>query len=136
MFYLQINLIAPPLYVVTTTTLERELGVETLKKAIEAIEKAINESNGQFSVKMEVRICQAISFLQYSYMYQWTTHICFVYCGVITAVQNVRIAYNLPDHMQWSATQQMNVRKWSYGHSCSHALIGVACTCARNARTY
>lgn len=52
----KINLIAPPLYVVTTTTLERELGVETLKKAIEAIEKAINESNGQFSVKMEPKV--------------------------------------------------------------------------------
>ena len=27
------------------------------------------------------------------------THICFVYC-FITAVQNVRIDYNFPDHMQ------------------------------------
>ena len=52
----QINLIAPPVYVVTTTTLERELGVETLKKAIAAIEESINASKGQFSVKMEVRI--------------------------------------------------------------------------------
>ncbi len=52
--FCQINLIAPPVYVVTTTTLERELGVETLKKAIAAIEKSIVASKGQFSVKMEV----------------------------------------------------------------------------------
>ena len=38
----------------TTTTLERELGVETIKKAIKAIEDSINASNGQFNVKMEV----------------------------------------------------------------------------------
>lgn len=53
-FSLQINLIAPPVYVVTTTTLERELGIETLKKAINAIEDSITASKGQFSVKMEV----------------------------------------------------------------------------------
>ena len=43
------------MYVVTTTTLERELGIETLKKAINAIEESISGSKGQFSVKMEVR---------------------------------------------------------------------------------
>ena len=42
------------MYVVTTTTLERELGIETLKKAIGAIEESISASKGQFSVKMEV----------------------------------------------------------------------------------
>jgi len=52
----KINLIAPPVYVVTTTTLERELGVETLKKAIVAIEKSIMASKGQFSVKMEPKV--------------------------------------------------------------------------------
>jgi len=52
----KINLIAPPVYVVTTTTLERELGIETLKKAIGAIEESISGSKGQFSVKMEPRV--------------------------------------------------------------------------------
>lgn len=42
------------MYVVTTTTLERELGIETLKNAINAIEESISGSKGQFSVKMEV----------------------------------------------------------------------------------
>eukprot|EP00112_Aurelia_sp_Birch-Aquarium-sp1_P009971 Seg2153.3 transcript_id=Seg2153.3/GoldUCD/mRNA.D3Y31 product="Eukaryotic translation initiation factor 2 subunit 1" protein_id=Seg2153.3/GoldUCD/D3Y31 len=62
----KINLIAPPVYVVTTTTLERELGVETLKKAIDAIEVSINASKGQFSVKMEPRVVTDIDEAEFS----------------------------------------------------------------------
>ena len=54
------------------------------------------------------------------------THICFVYC-VITAVQSVRITYTFPDHIQWSATQQMNSRKWSHSHSCYSYISNSTC---------
>lgn len=36
-----IKLIAPPMYVMTTTTLDRELGINTLNKAIEAVNRTI-----------------------------------------------------------------------------------------------
>ena len=54
-------------------------------------------------------ICELVAFPLLA------THICVCIC-FITAVQNVRIAYNFYDHMQWSATQQINVGKWSHGH--------------------
>lgn len=38
----------------TTTTLERDVGVETLKQANAIIQQAIEESKGRFVVKMEV----------------------------------------------------------------------------------
>lgn len=52
--HLQINLIAPPLYVVTTTTLERADGLKTLNEAITNIKNSIENSGGQFSVKLAV----------------------------------------------------------------------------------
>ena len=53
-FILQINLIAPPLFVVTTQTLERTEGLAKLTAAIGRIKGAIEESNGVFNIKMAV----------------------------------------------------------------------------------
>ena len=50
----QINLIAPPQYVITTTTLDRTEGIAKLNTAIQVIRETIEESEGQFNVKMEV----------------------------------------------------------------------------------
>ncbi|XP_013783904.1 eukaryotic translation initiation factor 2 subunit 1-like isoform X1 [Limulus polyphemus] len=47
----KINLIAPPLYVVTTTTMERPEGLKALSEAIDKIEQAIRTSGGVFHVK-------------------------------------------------------------------------------------
>lgn len=52
--YLQINLIAPPLYVVTTQTLERNEGLEKLRLAMDRIKESIETSGGLYTVKMEV----------------------------------------------------------------------------------
>lgn len=52
---LQINLIAPPLYVLTTQSLDRQLGLSTMKNCLDVIEKAITASSGNFKVKKEVR---------------------------------------------------------------------------------
>ena len=50
----QICLIAPPLYVMTTQTIDRVEGLEVLNKAIEAIEASIKESGGIFNIQMAV----------------------------------------------------------------------------------
>jgi len=52
----KINLIAPPLYVVTTTTLEKELALSTLSAAIASIKESIECNKGNFVVKMEPKV--------------------------------------------------------------------------------
>lgn len=48
----RIKLIAPPMYVMTCMTLEKEIGVETLTAAIETVKAAIQASGGSLDVKM------------------------------------------------------------------------------------
>lgn len=50
----QINLIAPPRYVMTTTTLERTEGLSVLNQAMAAIKEKIEEKRGVFNIQMEV----------------------------------------------------------------------------------
>lgn len=54
---IEIRLIAPPLYVMTTQTLEKELGLELLKEATSKVEALITESGGSLSVKTVPTIC-------------------------------------------------------------------------------
>ncbi|XP_054772912.1 eukaryotic translation initiation factor 2 subunit 1-like [Lytechinus pictus] len=53
---IKINLIAPPQYVVTTQTLQREDGVNKLKEAIDAIQESIIKSGGVFKVMMAPKV--------------------------------------------------------------------------------
>lgn len=53
-YLLQINLIAPPRYVMTTTTLERTEGLSVLNQAMAAIKEKIEEKRGVFNIQMEV----------------------------------------------------------------------------------
>jgi len=53
---IKINLIAPPLYVVSTTTLEREVALETLNKANAVIKESIEKNKGNFVIKMEPKV--------------------------------------------------------------------------------
>lgn len=46
----QINLIAPPRYVMTTTTLERTEGLSVLNQAMAAIKEKIEEKRGVFNI--------------------------------------------------------------------------------------
>jgi len=55
LLYFQINLIAPPLYVVTTQTLERMDGLAALNKALEAIKANIEEAGGMFNIQLQVQ---------------------------------------------------------------------------------
>lgn len=49
---IRIKLIAPPIYVLSTTTLEKEVGIGMLNKAIETIKETITAKGGKIDVKM------------------------------------------------------------------------------------
>ena len=49
---IKIKLIAPPIYVVSTTTLEKEVGIALLNKCIDAIREKISAKGGKIDVKM------------------------------------------------------------------------------------
>jgi len=49
---IKIKLIAPPIYVVSTTTLEKEVGIALLNKAIDVIREKISAKGGKIDVKM------------------------------------------------------------------------------------
>lgn len=56
---IKINLIAPPLYVITTSTPEKADGLKALENAIELIETTIKKLDGHFAIQM------AVSFEQF-----------------------------------------------------------------------
>ena len=53
---IKINLIAPPVYVVTSTTLDRDEGVQLLKDVIEKIQTSIEAQRGRFKIKMQPKV--------------------------------------------------------------------------------
>ncbi|WAR23192.1 IF2A-like protein [Mya arenaria] len=53
---IKINLIAPPLYVVTTQTLDRGEGLIALNKALEAIKASIEEAGGMFNIQLQAKV--------------------------------------------------------------------------------
>ncbi|XP_054730068.1 eukaryotic translation initiation factor 2 subunit 1 [Anastrepha obliqua] len=57
---IRINLIAPPLYVMTTSTTKKAEGLKALENAIENIRNKIIESEGEFKVIMPPKLVTAI----------------------------------------------------------------------------
>ncbi|XP_074640887.1 eukaryotic translation initiation factor 2 subunit 1-like [Tubulanus polymorphus] len=53
---IKINLIAPPLYVMTTQTIERQEGLDKLNEALTAIKENIEANSGVFSVQMAPKV--------------------------------------------------------------------------------
>jgi translation initiation factor 2 subunit 1 len=53
---LKINLIAPPLYVVTATCLDSNEGLKALKNVIDRIKQGIESHRGIFKIKMEPKV--------------------------------------------------------------------------------
>ena len=51
----QINLIAAPLFVVTTNTMEREEGLAAVNAALDVVRQTIEKNGGKFDIKEEVR---------------------------------------------------------------------------------
>lgn len=56
LFRFKINLIAPPLYVLTTQTLEWNEGLVQLEKVLEAIKNSIEEQEGSFKLQQKVSL--------------------------------------------------------------------------------
>lgn len=52
----QVNLIAAPLYVITTTTLDHEEGLKSLVLAVDAIKTSIKQSGGEFTEKAPPKV--------------------------------------------------------------------------------
>ncbi|CAG8533521.1 1538_t:CDS:2 [Paraglomus occultum] len=52
---IKIKLVAPPLYVMITNALDKNLGIEVLEKAIVKIQETIQKSGGDCTVKMKPR---------------------------------------------------------------------------------
>lgn len=53
---LKINLIAPPIYVISTTLFNEEKGVSSVRAAMDAIKTTIENQGGTFSVKLEPKV--------------------------------------------------------------------------------
>jgi translation initiation factor 2 subunit 1 len=49
---IKIKLIAPPIYVLSTTTLEKEVGISLLNRAIDVIKEKVTAKGGKIDVKM------------------------------------------------------------------------------------
>mmetsp|Transcript_15257 Transcript_15257/g.22351 ORF Transcript_15257/g.22351 Transcript_15257/m.22351 type:complete len:344 (-) Transcript_15257:50-1081(-) len=52
---IKIKLIAPPIYVLSTTTLEKDAGIALLNKAIETIKVSITSKGGKLDIKMAAK---------------------------------------------------------------------------------
>jgi len=56
---IKIKLIAPPIYVLSTTTLEKDSGISLLQKAIDTIKEKIDAKGGKMDVKMAPKVVSA-----------------------------------------------------------------------------
>lgn len=61
---IKINLIAPPTYVMTTHSLDRTMGVDAVKHAMDEIERCIVEDGGYFEVKMAPKLVTDVDDLE------------------------------------------------------------------------
>lgn len=56
---IKVKLIAPPMYVITTSTLDKQKGIQQLHVAIDAVREHIQSRKGSLTVKMEPKIVSA-----------------------------------------------------------------------------
>ncbi len=59
---IKVRLVAPPLYVMSTTSTDKVAAIELMEKAVEAIGEKIAEEKGELIVKMKVSTWICISF--------------------------------------------------------------------------
>lgn len=53
---IKVRLVAPPLYVMSTTSTDKTAAIETMEKAVEAIGNTINEEKGDIVIKMAPKV--------------------------------------------------------------------------------
>jgi len=51
---IKVKLVAPPLYVVVANTLDKEIGLATVKSGVEKIREIVESFGGELAIKMEV----------------------------------------------------------------------------------
>jgi translation initiation factor 2 subunit 1 len=51
---IKVKLVAPPLYVVVANTLDKEIGLATVKSGVDKIREVVESFGGELSIKMEV----------------------------------------------------------------------------------
>lgn len=54
---INVRLVAPPLYVMTTTSTDKQQAIEVMEKAVEVIGDVISKEGGDLTVKMRVSSC-------------------------------------------------------------------------------
>jgi translation initiation factor 2 subunit 1 len=59
---IKIRLVAPPLYVISTTSTDKTAALESMEKAVEAIGDKIKEEGGDMVIKMSVSFTFMPSF--------------------------------------------------------------------------
>lgn len=67
---IKINLIAPPLYVITTSTLERTEGLMKLSQAIASIKADIEDAGGIFNVQSQPRVVSDMDEMELAKQFQ------------------------------------------------------------------
>ena len=55
---IKVKLVAPPLYVVVANTLDKEIGLATVKSGVEKIREVVESFGGELAIKMEVNLCR------------------------------------------------------------------------------
>lgn len=86
---IRVKLVAPPLYVMITNALDKQLGIETMEKAIAVLEESIKKNNGNMVTKMSVSYLPPLwRFILYTLDVRWrrtvwtaysSLLICFIY---------------------------------------------------------
>ncbi|KAI9102696.1 eukaryotic translation initiation factor 2 alpha subunit-domain-containing protein [Phlyctochytrium arcticum] len=61
---IKVKLVAPPMYVVMTNSLEKVAGIEVMEKCIATIEESIKKQAGQLTIKMKPRVVSATDDLE------------------------------------------------------------------------
>ncbi|KAI8823644.1 eukaryotic translation initiation factor 2 alpha subunit-domain-containing protein [Fimicolochytrium jonesii] len=61
---IKVKLVAPPMYVVQSNTLEKQAGIDTMEKAIAVIEESIKKQGGSLSIKMKPKVVSATDDLE------------------------------------------------------------------------
>jgi len=52
---IKVKLVAPPLYVVVANTLDKEMGLATVRSGVDKIREVVESFSGELTIKMEVR---------------------------------------------------------------------------------
>ena len=51
---IKVKLVAPPLYVVVANTLDKEMGLATVRSGVDKIREVVESFGGELAIKMEV----------------------------------------------------------------------------------